>query len=178
MAAMSHGAPDTDAARRARATVREATRFYDDAVREDRPTDVLEFYRRWAADDFEERRGPDGTVITRDEMLRLMERVAAAGTMLPPGARVLESGTDFACFGPVTPDGTGRPAVEVDMNTFNTCVMVDEHGWHGVKGRRCEVRQRDVWRQTWVQTAEGWRLRLQELVETRAEITDAPGEPD
>lgn len=170
---MSYQAPDS--AEQAREAVREATRFYDDAVRANRPVDVLEFYHRWTTDDFEERRGAGQAVITRDEMLRLMESVAGAGTLLPPSARVVEVDTTFAGFGTVARDEAGRLSFTVELNTLQHCVMVDEHGWYGEKGRRCAVRQRDAWRQTWVQIAEGWRLRLQELVETRTEITDAPG---
>jgi len=118
---------------------------------------VLTFYEEWTAPDFEERDNPRGHITDRDQMLDLMAQAVASGS--PGGSMtVLEAATRIV---EIAVEG-GR-AVAVAATKYRSR-QTDTHGWYGVIGQEHEIESVGRWRQTWVETNEGWRLQVNQLL--------------
>lgn len=119
--------------------------------------EALAFYEKWTAPDFEERDNPKGHVTDRVQMLTLMAQAVAMGN--PSGSMtVLGATTSIAELA-----AEGSQAIAVTMNRYR-CRQTDTHGWYGASGEEHEIETVGRWRQTWVETDQGWRLQVNQLL--------------
>lgn len=145
---------------------------YNQDFLDDDMTRVLAFYEKWAAPDFEERDNPKGHVTGRSEMLALVAQAVAMGS---PGdsITVLEATTGVA---ELAVEGSRAVAVTVNKYRYQ---QIDTHGWYGVKDAEHEIETVGLWRQTWVETDQGWRLQVNQLVSNETYVDGvlfAPGQ--
>ncbi len=144
---------------------------YNRGVLENDMAQVLAFYEKWAAPDFEERDNPRGHATNREQMLALMAQAVASGN--PGGSMtVLEATTGIAEL-----SVEGGRAIAVTTNKYRYQQM-DTHGWYGVKDKEHEVEMVGRWRQMWVKTDGGWRLQVNQLLSTETHIDGVPFVPE
>lgn len=143
-----------------------AWREYNQGISESDMAQVLAFYEKWTTPDFEERDNPKGRVTDRAQMLALMAEAVAVGS---PGAPmiVLEATTSIA---ELTIEGSRVVAVAANKYRYR---QTDTHGWYGIKGAEHEIEMAGRWRETWVQTVEGWRLQINQLLESETYVDGA-----
>ena len=136
-----------------RQVVETAWQEYNQGILESDMVQVLLFYEKWTAPDFEEQDNPKGHVMDRAQMLALMAEAVAMGS---PGDSmiVLEATTSIAELA-----AEGSHAVAVAANKYRWR-QVDTHGWYGAKDVEHKVETVGRWRQTWVKTDQGWRLQV------------------
>ncbi len=146
-----------------RQTLETAHREYDQGILESSPAQVLAFYEKWTAPDFEERDNPKGHVTGRAGMLALMAQVAASGS-LGGDMVALEASTSIAELAV-----EGSRAVAVTTNKYR-CRQTDTQGWYGTSGAEHEAEMVSRWRQTWVKDEEGWRLQVNQLLDTQTYV--------
>jgi len=140
-----------------------AHREYNRGILEDNPAQVLAFYEKWTAPDFEERDNPKGHVTNRGEMLALMEQVVASeglggfGTVLEAASAVADLVVE------------GNSAVAVVTNKYRY-LQADTHGWYGIKGEEHEIEAFGRWRETWVKTDQGWRFQISQMLSNQTYV--------
>lgn len=149
--------------RSVRQTLETAHREYNQGVWENNPAHILAFYEKWTTPDFEEQDNSKGQVTTRAEMLALMEKVVSLGSFDVVGT-VLEASSRIAKL-VIKPDC----AVAVMTNKYRYS-QIDVQGWHGPKDAEHEIETAGRWRETWVKTEEGWRLRVNQMMSNQTYV--------
>jgi len=134
-----------------------AHREYNQGVLENNMAQILAFYEKWTAPDFEERDNPKSHVTDREQMLALMAQAVASGD---PGGSMIVLGATTG-IAELAVEGSRAVAVTTNKDRYR---QTDTHGWYGVSGQEHEVETAGRWRQTWVQTDEGWRLQVNQLL--------------
>ena len=140
-----------------RQVVETAWQEYNQGILESDMVQVLLFYEKWTAPDFEERDNPKGHVTDRAQMLALVAQAVASGSS-GGSMTVSEATTGIAELAV-----EGGRAVAVTMNKYRYR-QTDTHGWYGTKDAEHEIEMVGRWRETWVQTDQGWRLQVNQLL--------------
>lgn len=137
----------------ARLALEDALRQYNQGFLDGDMAQVLAFYEKWTAPDFGERDNPKGHVTDRAQMLALVAQAVASGSS-GGSMTVSEATTGIAELAV-----EGGRAVAVTMNKYRYR-QTDTHGWYGTKDAEHEIEMVGRWRETWVQTDQGWRLQV------------------
>ena len=151
-----------------------AHREYHQGILENEPGQLLAFYEKWTAPDFEERDNPKGHVTSREEMLALMEQVVASGG-LGGFAAALEATSTIA---ELVVEGDHAVAVVTNQYRYR---QTDMQGWYGAKGEEHEIETRGRWWETWVKVGENWRFQISQMLSSQTYVDGAlyaPTQPE
>ncbi len=157
-----------------RRTLEAAHREYSQGILANDPAQLLAFYQKWTAPDFEEQDNPKGHVTSRGEMLSLMKQVVASGG-LSGFAAVSEAASTVA---ELVMEGDTAVAAVANKCRYR---QTDIQGWYGTKGEEHEIETRGLWRETWVKVGEGWRLQISQMLGSQTYVDGvlyAPAQPE